>query len=207
VVATRRQSHTLIHLWYETQQEDSKPKAEKRKQEDLDEPEEIMEEKKAKNPLDDLPKSPMVLDAWKREYSNAPGGDCYKAMPYFWQNFDAQGYSLWFCEYLHNDELTVTFKTSNLVGGFIQRSDGVRKYAFGVMQIVGTASAQKIIGAWMMRGQDMAPMLAENEDAEQYKWTKLSQPPTEAEKKRLELLWCEGDVVEGQQILDCKVFK
>jgi len=207
VVATRRQSHTLIHLWYETQQEDSKPKAEKRKQEDLDEPEEIMEEKKAKNPLDDLPKSPMVLDAWKREYSNAPGGDCYKAMPYFWQNFDAQGYSLWFCEYLHNDELTVTFKTSNLVGGFIQRSDGVRKYAFGVMQIVGTASAQKIIGAWMMRGQDIAPMLAENEDAEQYSWTKLSQPPTEAEKKRLETLWCEGDVIEGQQILDCKVFK
>ena len=67
--------------------------AEKRKQDDADaemEPESF-EEKKVKNPLDDLPKSAMVLDAWKREYSNAPGGDCTKAMPWFWENFDAQG--------------------------------------------------------------------------------------------------------------------
>ena len=30
-------------------------------------------EPKAKNPLDELPKSTMVLDSWKRLYSNTPG--------------------------------------------------------------------------------------------------------------------------------------
>ena len=48
-------------------------------------------EEKAKNPLDVLPKSSMVLDDWKREYSNkdtvGPGSAC----EWLWKNFDAEG--------------------------------------------------------------------------------------------------------------------
>jgi len=186
---------------------EEKPKAEKRKQDEEEMAEETFEDKKAKNPLEDLPKSAFVLDAWKREYSNAPGGDCYQAMPYFWQNYDKEGYSLWFCDYNFNAECKVAFMTSNLVSGFIQRSDSLRKYAFGVMQIIGTPTSQKVLGAWLIRGQDIGPMLAENDDAEYYTWTKLTQPPTEEQKKRLELLWCEEKEIDGQSILDGKVFK
>ena len=186
---------------------EEKPKAEKRKQEDEPLAEESYEDKKAKNPLDDLPKSPFVLDAWKREYSNAPNNDCRKVMPYFWQNYDKEGYSLWFCDYNFNEECKVAFMTSNLISGFVQRSDALRKYAFGVMQITGTPQGQKVLGAWLLRGQDIKPMLTENDDAEYYTWTKLEQPPTEEQKKRIEELWCAEDQIDGLQILDCKVFK
>jgi len=186
---------------------EEKPKGEKRKQEDEPLAEESFEDKKQKNPLDDLPKSSFVLDAWKREYSNAPNGDCTQAMPYFWQNYDKEGYSLWFCDYNFNDECKVAFMTSNLVGGFVQRSDSLRKYAFGVMQVIGTPSSQKVLGAWLLRGQDISPMLKENDDAEYYTWTKLEQPPTDAQKARLQELWCADQSIDGLQILDCKVFK
>lgn len=60
----------------------------------------------------------MVLDQWKRTYSNAR--DCYDAMrvgvpevgPAFWDSFDASGWSVWFCTYLYDSENTVVFKTS-----------------------------------------------------------------------------------------------
>merc|ERR1712070_1150674 len=55
--------------------------------------------KKPKNPLELLPKSDFILDAWKKQYSNAPGGDCYKAMPYFWDNHKPDDYSLWYATY------------------------------------------------------------------------------------------------------------
>jgi len=191
----------------EEKPKDEKPKAEKRKQDDDEMAEESFEDKKAKNPLDDLPRSAFVLDAWKREYSNAPNNDCRLTMPYFWQNYDKEGYSLWFCDYNFNDECKVAFMTSNLVSGFIQRSDSLRKYAFGVMQVIGTTGGQKVLGAWLLRGQDIKPMLTENDDAEYYTWTKLEQPPTEEQMKRLALLWCEENEIDGLPILDCKVFK
>ena len=80
----------------------------------------------------------MVLDAWKRTYSNAPNGDYYGVMPTFWQELDKEGWSIWHQKYKYNAENTKLFMTSNLVGGFIQRCDELRKYAFGVMQILGS---------------------------------------------------------------------
>jgi len=191
----------------EEKSKDASKKGEKRKQENEELLEESYEEKKAKNPLDDLPKSNFVLDAWKREYSNCPNQDTNLAMPYFWDNYDMEGYSLWFCDYNYNDECEVAFMTSNLVGGFVQRCDALRKYAFGVMQIIGTQQSQKVLGAWLIRGQSIDPMLKENDDAEYYTWTKLASPPTEEQKARLQVLWCAEEEIDGMQILDCKVFK
>jgi elongation factor 1-gamma len=48
-----------------------KPKAEKKPKDDEDDDEPLVpEEPKAKNPLDDLPKSTLNLEDWKRAYSN-----------------------------------------------------------------------------------------------------------------------------------------
>lgn len=86
----------------------------------------LAEEKpKAKNPLDLLPKSPLVLDAWKRFYSNNETRP--DACDWFWANYDAEGYSIWRCDYKYNDELKMTFMSSNLVGGFFQRLESARK--------------------------------------------------------------------------------
>ena len=46
-------------------------------------------EPKAKNPLDELPKSSMVLDSWKRLYSNTPGAKFREiAVQGLWQGAD-----------------------------------------------------------------------------------------------------------------------
>jgi elongation factor 1-gamma len=86
----------------------------------------LAEEKpKEKNPLDLLPKSPLVLDAWKRFYSNNETRP--DALDWFWANYDAEGYSIWRCDYKYNSELKLSFMSSNLVGGFFQRLESARK--------------------------------------------------------------------------------
>ncbi len=89
-------------------------------------------EKKELHPLAVLDKenpSPFIADVWKKLYSNSE--DYNDTMAKFWDMFDAEGWSLWIARYNYNSENTRLFMTSNLVGGFIQRSDAMRKWAFG----------------------------------------------------------------------------
>ncbi len=69
---------------------------------------------KPKHPLETLPKSTFALDELKRKYSNEETREV--ALPWFWENFNAEEYSLWKCDYKYNDELTQTFMTANLIG-------------------------------------------------------------------------------------------
>lgn len=90
-----------------------KPKA---KEVEDDDEEEDKPAPKAKHPLEGLPKATLVLDDWKRKYSNEETREV--ALPWFWENFNAEEYSLWKCDYKYNDELTMTFMSSNLVGSY-----------------------------------------------------------------------------------------
>ena len=96
------------------------PKAQpKPKAKEVEEEEEEEEDKpapKPKHPLEALPKATLVLDDWKRKYSNE---ETEVALPWFWENFNAQEYSLWKCDYKYNGELTHTFMSANLVGMFL----------------------------------------------------------------------------------------
>lgn len=164
-------------------------------------------EKKAGNPLDSLPKSSLNLDSWKRQYSNAPDRDCFKAMPWFWENLDKAGYSVYMCKYNYNEDLKVSFQVSNLCGGFVQRCDEVRRYAFGTLQILGKEGGPiEIVGCWLFRGPDEKPLLECNPDAEYYTWTKVTEF-SDAEKQAIAEMWCSEETINGKPILDCKVFK
>lgn len=55
------------------------------------------------------------MDEFKREYSNKDTLEV--ALPYFWKNFEKDNYSIWYCEYKYNSELTKIFMTCNLIGG------------------------------------------------------------------------------------------
>ncbi|GJN38682.1 hypothetical protein PR202_gb27747 [Eleusine coracana subsp. coracana] len=71
--------------------------------------------------------------------------------------YDPEGYSLWFCDYKYNDENTVSFVTMNKVGGFLQRMDLCRKYAFGKMLVIGSEpplQAQKEHVSVMIKDQE-----------------------------------------------------
>ena len=54
------------------------------------------------------------MDAWKRCYSNS---DADVSMPYFWEHFDKENFSIWRGTYKYSDELSKIFMTCNLVGG------------------------------------------------------------------------------------------
>ncbi|KAI9593497.1 glutathione S-transferase [Syncephalis fuscata] len=72
--------------------------------------------KKPKSKLELLPPTSLNLEEWKRVYSNNDTKPT--AMNWFWEHFDAEGYSIWRVVYKYNDELTKVFMSSNLIGGF-----------------------------------------------------------------------------------------
>ena len=94
------------------------------------------------------------MDGFKRVYSNEDTAT--KAIPYFWENFDKEGWSLWKAEYSYNEELKMIFMASNLVSGMFQRIDKLRKTAFASVLILGENNNASIEGVWVMRGQELA---------------------------------------------------
>jgi elongation factor 1-gamma len=164
--------------------------------------------KKQEHPLAVLNKefpSSMNLDAWKVCYSNTK--PLSKAMDWFWENLDKKGYSVWFCDYNYNNENKVMFMTCNAVGGFIQRSDAIRKYAFGVMDVLGSEGKSiEITGCWLFRGNSAEHMIEANPDAEYYTWKKV-ETFDDATKSKISAYWCNEDTLFDKPIADSKVFK
>jgi len=192
--------------------EAAKPKQEKQEKPKKDEEEEndddgIEREPKKKNPLDLLPPSPFVLDEWKRTYSNNDTRTV--AIPWFWQHYDPAGWSIWFCEYKYNQELQKLFMTSNLVTGFLQRLDKLRKYGFGCVLIFGKEpDPLSVSGIFLVRGHEIPPELkVECDDYELYNWTRAD-PNDAATKKKIEdfLAW-DGDFGGRGKPTDGKAFK
>jgi len=194
--------------------EQPKAKEEKPKKKDDDEEDDfdlVPKEKKADHPfkiMDTTNPSPFVMDAWKRCYSNCHG-DYEGAMKTFWETFDAQGWSIWRGDYQYNDECKILFMTSNLIAGFIQRTDEIRKWLFGTMTIRGNEEAKnfKITCYYLIRGQEIQPLIACNDDAACYKWTKMSVPATDTEKQLLFDYWTSDTTLEGEAVLDSRCYK
>lgn len=167
---------------------------------------------KKKGPFDDLAPAKLQIDEFKRFYSNAPydaaGQRDYRAvMPEFWEKlWDNEGYSIWFCNYKYNEENTMNFKTSNLVSGFIQRSDELRRYAFGYMHILNNEKPFEVTGCWLIRGHSIAPMLESNPDAEYYDWVRVDTADA-AKRQLVEDYWCTYDTLLGKPVYDSKIFK
>lgn len=54
------------------------------------------------------------MDDFKRCYSNE---DEAKSIPYFWEKFDKENYSIWYGEYKFKEELKKVFMSCNLITG------------------------------------------------------------------------------------------
>nr|AHC03515.1 gamma class glutathione S-transferase [Larix kaempferi] len=162
---------------------------------------------KPKNSLDLLPPSKMILDDWKRLYSNTKTNFREVAIKGFWDMYDPEGYSLWFCEYKYNEENTVSFVTLNKVTGFLQRMDLARKYAFGKMLIIGENGPFKVKGLWLFRGPEIPKfVMDECYDMELYEWTKVD-INDEAQRERVNTMIEDQEPFEGEPLLDAKCFK
>ena len=55
------------------------------------------------------------MDDWKKMYSNNDTKTV--ALPYFFEKFDAENYSVWHAEYLFPDKLKMIFMSCNLIAG------------------------------------------------------------------------------------------
>ena len=187
--------------------DEPKKEANKVPEKPKEEAEEEAPKPKPKNPLDLLPPSPMILDEWKRLYSNTKTNFREVAIKGFWDMYDPEGYSLWFCDYKYNDENTVSFVTLNKVGGFLQRMDLARKYAFGKMLVIGSVPPFKVKGLWLFRGQEIPQfVIDECYDMELYEWTKVD-ISDEAQKERVNQMIEDYEPFEGEALLDAKCFK
>lgn len=195
---------------------ESKPKeAKKAKAKAVEDEEEeplVVPEKKAEHPYKIMDKdqpSAFSMDAWKKTYSNATNLE--EAMATFWQIFDKEGWSLWHQAYKYNEENKKIFMTSNAVGGFQQRTDEIRKWAFGVMDVLGTEeTVLEIKGVWLLRGDTVEHMIQANDDANWYEWTKLAgkdMDPSDEVKAQVAAYWINETELEGKPIQDSKVFK
>eukprot|EP00796_Vickermania_ingenoplastis_P012020 gene12021-8275_t len=172
------------------------------KKDDDDEDDAPKEEKKKPNPLDLLPPSDFVLDAFKREYSNNDTRTV--AAPYFFDKFDAKGFTCFWCRYKYNDENKMQFMTANLVRGWFQRMEHTRKYAFGVALIVGESTKHDIVGFWVFRGQGMPEIVSEVVDTELFDWEEIKDINAEKAKITDYLCW-EGPTID-KPVLEGKCF-
>ena len=177
---------------------EEKPKEEKKpkKKDDDDEPEpDFVEEKKEEHPfkiMDKASPSPFQMDTWKKTYSNCKG-DYKGAMAQFWSGenaFDPAHWSLFRGDYKYDDECKVLFMTSNLIGGFIQRTEEIRKWLFGTMTIRGEEGKMKVTCYYLIRGDSIEPLIKCNDDASCYTWTKLAVPVSDADKATIYDYWC-----------------
>ncbi|KAI0595611.1 hypothetical protein F4775DRAFT_362088 [Biscogniauxia sp. FL1348] len=140
---------------------------------------------KPKHPIDLLPRSEYALDDYKRYYSNHDEAD---ALKYFWETVPFSDYSIWKVKYKYNDELTLTFMSSNLIGGFNTRLEASRKYVFGCASVYGENNDSVIEGAFVIRGQDYLPVFDVAPDYESYEFTKLD-PTNEEDKAYVASMW------------------
>lgn len=162
---------------------------------------------KPKHPCDLLPRASMPLDEYKRQYSNNETPD---ALKWFWENVNFEEYSIWRVEYKYNDELTLTFMSNNLIGGFNNRLEASRKYLFGCASVYGENNDSVIQGAFVIRGQEYLPVFDVAPDYESYSFTKLDPTkPEDREYLEAQWLWEKPVVVNGKEYAhaDGKVFK
>lgn len=184
---------------------EEKPKKEEVKKEAPKKVEEPAPAPAKVHPLEALPPSPMHLDTVKKLF--------FSQKPYnpeffekFWEMFDAQGYSLW--TLTTSDTDTMYFKVCNLMGGYLQRCDIIRKYAMGCLMVTGESEEKApwdIKGFFILRGQELKDSIGEVSDTEYYQFTKLdASKPEDKEKVKTFLV---ADVVDGQNVLDRRYFK
>jgi len=165
----------------ETKPKEQKPKQEKKEEKPV---EEVPKPAKQGDPFAGLSPSNFIMDEWKKVYLNTEDTRGV-ALPFLWENFDAEGYSFWYGEYDYNDSLAMVFMTKNLITGMFQRIEKLAKNGFGNVLIFGENNNSAITGVWIFRGQELPFNLNDswNIDAPSYKWSKLD--PSNEEHKKL----------------------
>ncbi|TPP41685.1 Elongation factor 1 gamma, conserved domain family protein [Leishmania donovani] len=163
----------------------------------------VMQQPKTVEVLKQWGATSFVLDAYKREYSNTDTRTV--AAPYFFEHYDTEGYTCFWARYKYNEDNKKQFMTANLVRGWFQRMEHVRKYAFGVALIIGEDAAHELVSFWVFRGKGMPEIVSEVVDTELFEWEEIKDVQAEKEKITDYLCW-EGPTIP-RPVLEGRCFK
>ncbi|ETE60028.1 Elongation factor 1-gamma [Ophiophagus hannah] len=205
----------------ESSKKEKTPKEEKKaekKEEKKPEPEEELDEceqalaaePKSKDPFAHLPKSPFIMDEFKRKYSNE---DTLKvALPHFWEHFDKDGWSIWYAEYRFPEELAQTFMSCNLITENIgSPAATLRVSGEAIPSILPASLCPSPLGATSETTEGfLRPGLSPDwqVDYESYTWRKLEPESEECKTLVKEYFAWEGDFKHvGKAFNQGKVFK
>jgi len=192
----------------EKAKKEPQPKQEKKKEKKPEpkEEEEAPKPAKRENPLDLLPKSSFILDDWKRTYSNM---EWPAAEKWLWENFDEAGWCWYFCKYKHPSDFAKLFNANNLLNGFIQRLESLRKYGFGSLVVCGDAETPpwNIYGVFLFRGKEIPFEMKDCPDAEVYDFEPVDLTNEEHKVKFNSILAVEGPFFDSDPSMECQTWK
>jgi elongation factor 1-gamma len=163
-------------------------------------------EPKFVDPFAEMPAGKFSMDGFKRVYSNED--TLTKAIPYFWEHFEPENYSIWYAEYKYPEDLSLVFMSCNLITGMFQRLDKMRKHAFGSVCLFGKDNDSTISGIWIWRGHKLAFELCPDwqVDYESYSWKKLD-PADENTKALVNSYWAWEGIENPRPFNQGKIFK
>jgi len=96
--------------------------------------------------------------------------------------------------------------TLNLVGGYIQRLEGLRKYGFGSICVFGEEPRLEIGACFLVRGQEIPEEMTDAPDTENYNWRRVD-INSEADKKLVNEYLAWPTTIGGKTLKQGKIFK
>lgn len=161
---------------------------------------------KVVNPLDALPASTMKLDDVKRGFFACKPYSAEYFPAQFWEQFDAEGFSLYETKYAYPEDLEKDSYTDNLCTGFLSRCEASKKYVFACANVVKVAEpkdgegAYQIHSAFIIRGPGINAELEDVTDFEEYVFTKLDSK-NEADRAKFNTLFTSDSTIEGNDVV------
>ena len=176
-----------------------------------DDDDEVEKKPSGKNPLDLLPPTKFVLPEFKTFFVNLGDKKATDGMTNFFENYDPEGYSLWYTRYeKYEGEGVLLYQTSNLMNGFLQRMDDkFRNYSFSLLAILGEEPSLDIEGVWLFRGKTIPQEMLDHPQFEYYTKRELD-VKKEEDRKLISDFWCakaEVSTINGLKVQECKMFK
>ena len=160
-----------------------------------------------KNPLDNLPPSDFDLKLFKSTFIHS--NDKVEELESFWEEFDEEGYSLWYMEYENlPNECKILYKSCNFKNFFIQKLENFRKYSFAVFGVYGKEGNYKVKGVWLWRGNNIPNEIKENDNYDYLIIRKLN-IKKKKDRKLIEDFWInikKGENVDGTKVCDTGYF-
>ena len=116
----------------------------------------------------------------------------------FWQKLDKAGWSVWFIHYeKYEGEGVNMVQFENLLDGFVQRMEAIRRFSFGTMGIYGQVPSLELKGCLLMRGQEVLQGLVDHPQFEYCKKRKADFE-NDNDRKLIEDYW--GNVNENESV-------